>query len=470
MVPSLKRGKRSFFTIAVIDTLLLVIAFHLGILLTGLFGDGIQPLRLAWTSGHGGQLLCFVSASLLGMFALGLYNPRLREPVRGVVRRLTLGLTISFVLISLMLLVYPAWGMNPFKSIPAFVTATLLLASFRVVLPRVRDLEMFRTRILVLGAGNRAAVIEQRMRRRVDRQNFTIIGYLPTPGDAADPIPRNLQIARTGRLLDLVDRYDADEIVVACDERRNNLPLYELLECKLRGVEITDLLEFIERETGQIAVDLVYPSWMIYSTGFRPADNVRTQLDWLFNFSIAAVLFLLVWPLMLGTALAIYLEDGRRGAPLFYRQTRVGLHGKNFKILKFRSMRVDAEKHGAQWAQANDDRITRVGHVIRKYRLDELPQILNVLRGDMGFVGPRPERPEFVEKLQEKLPFYAERHAVKPGLTGWAQLCYPYGATEDDALEKLKFDLYYIKHRSFLLDLFIFVQTAEVVLLKKGAR
>ncbi len=270
-------------------------------------------------------------------------------------------------------------------------------------------------------------------------------------------------------MLQQADSY-IDEIIVACDERRNNLPLDELLECKLRGVEINDILELIERETGQISVDLVYPSWMIYSSGFKPADNIRTQLDWLFNFSIAAILMLLTWPLMLGTAIAIWLEDGRRGAPLFYRQVRVGLHGQNFKILKFRSMRVDAEKNGAQWAKTNDDRITRVGHVIRKYRLDELPQILNVLRGDMGFVGPRPERPEFVEKLQEKLPFYAERHAVKPGLTGWAQLCYPYGATEEDALEKLKYDLYYIKHRSFLLDIFIFIQTAEVVLLKKGAR
>lgn len=470
MTPDLKRGGRSFLMIAVIDALLLIVAFHAGTIIAGMFLSDSPAFHLAWSTGDGTELATFVATSLLGIFALGLYNPRLREPVRGVVRRLTLGLIIAFVLVSLLVLLNPNWSVGPVAAMPSFMIATLLLTSFRVVLPRVRDLEMFRTRILVLGAGTRAAVIENRMRRRVDRQNFTLVGYLPIPGDAADAIVRNLQIARTGRLLDLVDRYDVDEIVVACDERRNNLPLHELLECKLRGVEITDLLEFIERETGQIAVDLVYPSWMIYSTGFKPADNVRTQLDWLFNFSIAAALLLVTWPLMVGTALAIYLEDGRRGAPLFYRQTRVGLHGKDFKILKFRSMRVDAEKHGAQWAKENDDRITRVGHFIRKYRLDELPQILNVLRGDMGFVGPRPERPEFVEKLQEKLPFYAERHAVKPGLTGWAQLCYPYGATEDDALEKLKFDLYYIKHRSFLLDLFIFVQTAEVVLLKKGAR
>ena len=470
MTPDLKRGGRSFLMIALVDMMLLVAAFQLGVVGADLFSYQKFELHFGWSTGNTSHMFGFVSASVLGIFALGLYNPRLREPIRGVLRRLVLGLTIAFTLVSMLILIYPPLGVAPMIAIPAFIIATVFLTTFRVLLPRLRDLEMFRTRILVLGAGSRASVIERRMRRRVDRQNFTLVGYLPTPGDAADAVERSLQVPRTGRLLDLVDRYDVDEIVVACDERRNNLPLNELLECKLRGVEIIDLLEFIERETGQIAVDLVYPSWMIYSTGFRPADNVRTQLDWLFNFSIAALLLLLAWPLMLGTALAIYLEDGRFGAPLLYRQTRVGLHGRPFKILKFRSMRVDAEKHGAQWAKLNDDRITRVGHVIRKYRLDELPQIFNVLRGDMGFVGPRPERPEFVEKLQEKLPFYAERHAVKPGLTGWAQLCYPYGATEEDALEKLKYDLYYIKHRSFLLDLFIFLQTAEVVLLKKGAR
>ncbi len=173
---------------------------------------------------------------------------------------------------------------------------------------------------------------------------------------------------------------------------------------------------------------------------------------------------------MLLTALAIWLEDGRKGGSILYKQVRVGLAGKPFYIYKFRSMRSDAEKHGTQWAKENDNRITKVGSFIRKYRLDELPQLYNVLRGDMGFVGPRPERPEFVERLTAELPFYAERHAVKPGLTGWAQLCYPYGASTEDALEKLKYDLYYVKHRSFLLDMLIFVQTAEVVLFKKGAR
>jgi sugar transferase (PEP-CTERM system associated) len=240
-----------------------------------------------------------------------------------------------------------------------------------------------------------------------------------------------------------------------------------LFACKIRGVEITEILDFIERETGQIAVNLIYPSWVIYSNGFASANYLRNTLDWIFNAAIAVVILFFTWPIMLITALLIKLEEGIH-APVFYFQERVGLDGQAFKIIKFRSMRVDAEKNGAQWAAKNDDRTTKIGGFLRKYRVDELPQIYNVLRGDMGFVGPRPERPEFVQDLVKKIPYYNERHNVKPGLTGWAQLQYPYGATEEDAMEKLKYDLYYIKHRSFLLDLLILVRTVEIVLFGKG--
>ena len=240
-----------------------------------------------------------------------------------------------------------------------------------------------------------------------------------------------------------------------------------MFACKIRGIEIIDILDFIERETGQIAVNLIYPSWVIYSNGFASNNYLRNTLDWIFNAGMALVLLLLTWPVMLITALCMKVTEGFN-APIFYKQERVGLDGEPFNMIKFRSMRLDAEKHGAQMASENDNRITKIGQYLRKYRIDELPQIWNVLHGNMGFVGPRPERPQFVQSLIKNIPYYNERHNVKPGLTGWAQLKYPYGATEADSLEKLKYDLYYIKHRSFMLDLLILIRTVEIVLFGKG--
>src|SRR5256886_4959939 len=214
--------------------------------------------------------------------------------------------------------------------------------------------------------------------------------------------------------------------------------------------------------------DLLNRSWMIFGHGFR-RDPLRLfsarTMDLLASLAVLAVSL----PFMLLTLIAIKIEDGWR-APALYSQCRVGRGGRTFRVLKFRSMRLDAELDGAQWAQRQDPRVTRVGAIIRKLRVDELPQVINVLRGHMSFVGPRPERPEFVAQLAEKIPYYVQRHCVKPGITGWAQLCYPYGSSEQDALEKLQYDLYYIKNNSLLFDLAILVQTAEVVLLGKGAR
>jgi len=321
--------------------------------------------------------------------------------------------------------------------------------------------------ILVLGAGERASIIEKRMRRDVDRQGFHVHGFIVMEGDLEAGVVNENRIEFDGSLVNYALENDIDEIVVASDERRNNLPVDELFACKIRGVEITEILDFIERETGQIAVNLIYPSWVIYSNGFSSANHLRNTLDWFFNASMAFVLLLLTWPVMLITTILIKLDEGLK-APIFYLQERVGLDGQSFNIIKFRSMRIDAEKNGAQMATLNDDRTTKIGKFIRKYRVDELPQIYNVIRGDMGFVGPRPERPQFVQQLIKNIPYYNERHNVKPGLTGWAQLKYPYGSTEKDSLEKLKYDLYYIKHRSFLLDLLILIRTVEIVLFGKG--
>ena len=247
------------------------------------------------------------------------------------------------------------------------------------------------------------------------------------------------------------------------------LPMRELLDCRLAGIDVTELVAFLERETARVRIDVLNPSWLIFGKGFR-RGSFRLQSARTLDLLLASALFVLTCPVMLATALAIKIEDGWR-SPLFYSQERVGFAGRIFRLLKFRSMRVDAEAAGqALWAQKNDSRVTRVGSVIRKLRIDELPQILNVLRGEMGLVGPRPERPQFVERLTEKIPYYVERLSVKPGITGWAQLCYPYGASEHDALEKLQYDLYYIKNGNLLFDIAILVQTAEVVLMGKGAR
>jgi sugar transferase (PEP-CTERM system associated) len=305
------------------------------------------------------------------------------------------------------------------------------------------------------------------MRRDVDRQDFSVHGFMIMEGDLIDGIQHEKRINLKGSLVEYSLQHDIDEIVVANDERRNNLPIDDLFACKIRGVEITDILDFIERETGQIAVNLIYPSWVIYSNGFASTHYLRDSLDWLFNALIAICLLLITWPVMLLAVVSMKITEGIR-APVLYKQERVGLDGEPFNIFKFRSMRLDAEKGGAQMASENDSRITFVGQYLRKYRIDELPQIWNIFHGDMGFVGPRPERPEFVQGLIKNLPYYNERHNVKPGLSGWAQLKYPYGASEADSLEKLKYDLYYIKHRSFLLDLLILIRTVEIVLFGKG--
>jgi sugar transferase (PEP-CTERM system associated) len=253
------------------------------------------------------------------------------------------------------------------------------------------------------------------------------------------------------------------------DDRRRSFPMMNLLECRLDGLEITDLVTFLERETGKVRLDVLNPSWMIFSEGFRQG-RINSILERAFDLVASFVLLLLALPLMIVTAIAIKLEDGPRAA-IFYRQTRVGQYGRPFRLMKFRSMREDAERDGKpQWAQKNDSRVTRVGSFIRMTRIDELPQILCVLRGDMSFVGPRPERPEFVAQLNERIPYYRERHSIKPGITGWAQLCYPYGSSEQDAAEKLQYDLFYVKNHSLLFYLAILVQTVEVIVWGKGAR
>lgn len=414
----------------------------------------------------------FTLAILILNLSVGLYEQSLREPFRGIIRRIFVSAVMSYFGVAIVSSLLFDDTTEHYLHAPLSVAFIILaLVSFRYFIQRTNSITD-KPNLIVLGAGVRAAVIENRMRRVVDRVNFNLIAFIPVAGDQIeDGVKRenicNIDIDKD--LAEYIVNEDISEIVIANDQRRGTLPTDVLFEARLKGVQITDLLDFMEREIGQIAVDLMYPSWVIYSNGFQTQKLFRKAADYWLNIFLAIVILFFTWPIMLITALIIYIDDGRRtGAPILYRQQRVGQNGKLFDILKFRSMRPDAEKDGAKWASKNDSRVTSIGAFIRKYRVDELPQLLNVLRGEMSFIGPRPERPEFVEQLIKEVPYYNQRHNVKPGLAGWAQLNYPYGASVKDSLEKLKFDLYYVKHQSLLLDILILIRTTEVVLFGKG--
>jgi len=281
-----------------------------------------------------------------------------------------------------------------------------------------------------------------------------------------DEVSKPMVIGDYSQILHICQNGDVDRIIVALDERRGKFPLEQLLFCRLKGIPVDDGVAFTEQLAGKLSVENLHPSFLIFSDGFKRSAILK-QVKRGFDILASAVALTLLFPLNLLVALAIKLDSA---GPILYRQERVGEDGKIFNLLKFRSMCVDAEENGPVWAKVNDQRITRVGRLIRKLRLDEIPQMLNVLKGEMSFVGPRPERPFFVDILKNEIPFYSERHVIKPGITGWAQIWYRYGASKEDALQKLKYDLYYIKHMSMVLDLTIIFDTVKIVLLGKGAR
>jgi sugar transferase (PEP-CTERM system associated) len=323
-----------------------------------------------------------------------------------------------------------------------------------------------RTRILIYGAGPAAQVVGQTL--LASDPNAHIVGYVLGPNESEAAVPPAQLLALRGSLSETAGNLGVDEIVVALTERRSgSMPLRQLLDCKLAGIKVFDLNSHFEKTLGQIRVDYLNASWLIFGDGFNQGE-LRTFVKRVFDIVCASLLFVLAAPLMLVTALLIRLES--RG-PVLYRQERVGLNGRTFSVIKFRSMRNDAEKDGKpRWASANDDRVTRIGAFIRRVRIDELPQLINVLKGEMSLVGPRPERPFFVEQLTQKIPFFAVRHSVKPGVTGWAQVRYAYGATVEDSQEKLQYDLYYVKNHTLFLDLVVLLETVGVVLTGKGAR
>jgi len=411
--------------------------------------------------------LLFASFAVMALFAMGLYTIRQRSGTVGTVLRVVAGLLVAAALSALAYFIVPnltiGRGMLALTTVIGVASALIT----RLLFEHIVDQDLFKRRVLVYGAGRRAASLRD-LRRRSDQRGFRLMGFIATEGDELSARPERL-LDRPDDLYAWVVKNPIDEIVVAMDDRRRGFPMHEFLECRLAGIEILELPTFLERETGKVRLDVLNPSWIIFGEGFR-ASLLQRVVERMVDVVVSLALLTLAAPAILLTALAIKFEEGL-DAPILYRQRRVGQHGVVFDVLKFRSMRVNAEQPGqAIWAARDDPRVTRVGSFMRKTRIDELPQLINVLRGDMSFVGPRPERPEFVQKLEHTIPYYRERHSVKPGITGWAQLCYPYGSSEKDALEKLQYDLYYVKNRSLLFDLAILVQTVEVVLWGKGAR
>ena len=419
------------------------------------------------------QVGLFTILVVVAALSVGLYETKLRETFRGIIRRIFVSVAISYFVIEVVTSTLLTNIEISQYYLPTYAGMTILtLVIFRYFINRLGILGLGQSKIIVIGAGERASIIEKRMRREVDRFGFELLGFIPIPGDNREEGIQNeklIHVKIDENFRNFITDNDIDEVVIACDQRRGTLPVEILFDCRLRGVEVTDLLDFMERETGQIVVNLMYPSWVIYSNGFNSQNYLRDALDYSMNCVMATLVLLLTWPFMLLTAMVIFFEDVNvKNASVFYKQERVGHNGHLFNIIKFRSMRPDAEKDGAIWATTNDTRVTKVGQFIRKYRIDELPQLLNIFRGEMSFIGPRPERPQFVEQLIREIPYYNQRHNVKPGLAGWAQLNYPYGASVEDSMEKLKFDLYYVKHQSLMLDILILIRTVEVVLFGKG--
>lgn len=414
------------------------------------------------------RALAFAAVLTLALGAVGLYQTHSRETLQGQFVRAMLAFGLGGVGLIVLYYVWPAQYVGRGILVMALLVGAVLVVLARVVFARVVNQEALKRRVLVLGAGRKAALLNDRLRRRSDRRGFQLLGFVPMGGESV-AVPEELLVPADEDLDVTVRRLRVDELVIGPEDRRDALPMDALVRCRLAGIGVIDLIGFIEREIGAIKFSLMSPAWVAYSDDFD-GGGVERPLKRGFDLVVSALALLPALPLMLLTALAIVLESGPR-QPVFYTQERVGLGGRVFRVIKFRSMRPDAEKDGqARWATKSDDRVTRVGRVIRKLRLDELPQIFNVLRGEMSWVGPRPERPQFVVELARQIPYYELRHSVKPGITGWAQLRYPYGSSVQDAEEKLKFDLYYVKHHGPLFDFSILLQTVEVVLFRKGAR
>jgi sugar transferase (PEP-CTERM system associated) len=456
---------RRFFLVIVETVLLLASALTATYIRIGAETPAVLFNHLGWMK------LTLVTMVIQSAFYLfDLYDlPATRRYVR-VLMNIAIALGVATVALSILFYVVPALQLGRGVFLVDVSLAAVLISSWRLLVAWSAGHPQLtvRERVLILGSGDQAIELARATLERRD-SGFHIVGFVDNkPELVGKSLINPAVVGLTDNIVGLIDQYQVDRIVVAVEDRRGKFPIEELLSLSLSGrVAVEESARYYERLTGKIASEMLRPSWLIFSRGNRFTD-FEQHVRRLFNAGLAAVGLVLSLPIMLLTALAVKLDS--RG-PIFYIQERVGKNGRIFKIIKFRSMKVEAEaKSGPVWAEEDDPRVTRVGRVIRKLRFDELPQFINVLRGDMNFVGPRPERPVFVEQLSEIVPYYSQRHVVKPGLTGWAQIKYPYGASVEDAIEKLRYDLYYIKNQSLLLDPIIVFETIKIVLFGRGGR
>ena len=447
--------------LGLLDFGLLLIAGELGwVVRANQIGMTVDPV-----SSRIPQLLSFAIALEMAMIAVGVYGSDALQSLRFASARLLVAISLGIIFLSAIFFLIPSLSLWRSNLLYAMGFSILMLVALRILLGKTLGGQAFKRRVVVLGAGPRAVRLKTLAHER--SSGFVVVGYVAM-NDGPQLIPEAINRDAIYNLADHVVVLNASEVVLALEERRNALPLKDLLRIKTTGVHVNEISTFLERETGRVDLASVNPSWLIFSDGFSSGRRLSSIAKRLFDLAASALLLALTAPFILIGAILVKLES--RG-PAFYRQSRVGLFGQEFSIVKLRSMRQDAEVDGkAVFAQENDPRVTRVGRFIRKTRIDELPQIWSVLKGEMSFVGPRPERRQFVDDLEQQLPYYAERHMVKPGITGWAQINYPYGANLEDSRHKLEYDLYYAKNYTPFLDLLILLQTLRVVLWPDGAR
>lgn len=446
--------------------------FQLGVELSWLFAAILIVLHLDGTSAAAHPdiaALTFVFAALVISLngAFGLYRRAQTLSNGAYLLRAILAPAIGVALAFAVVRFVP--GSTPL--LDNWLVATVLSLLGLLVVRHVIVLPVVNTflphRVLVLGTGPEARLVEASM-TSTNPVGMRLVGFyaLEKPQDAV--VAPGRVVARGGTLEDTVRQLNIDEVIVAVRQQRGGvLPLRALLDCRLNGVEVTDLARYFERVHGQIPIESLKVSWLIYGHGFRQSA-FRALVKRCFDLVVSALLIVLTLPLLVLTVMLIAAEGS---GPIIYRQERVGHRGRAFTVYKLRSMSQNAEGDGRPaWATKDDPRVTRIGRLLRRTRIDELPQLLNILKGEMSFVGPRPERPEFVAMLTEQIPFYAVRHSVKPGLTGWAQVRYSYGATVEQSIRKLEYDLYYVKNHTLLLDILVLLETVRVVLLGEGAR